>query len=162
MGGPVPVAPEIRFWRFVAPEPNCGCWLWMGTGTKDGYGHFQVKTNVCAKAHRFSYEMHKGPIPAGMQIDHKCKVRCCVNPDHLEAVTFYENQKRSTLTFTARYGNATHCIRGHEFTTENTRVLPRPNGRPGTRRICKEYERLNNRAMKAKLRAAKLQLREAM
>lgn len=80
-------------------EPNTGCWLWLRCVNHHGYGSlgFGGKTYL---AHRFSYEKFNGPIPAGYEIDHLCRVRCCVNPQHLEAVTNRENVirgKRSSL-----------------------------------------------------------------
>src|SRR6516164_7314046 len=75
------------------PEPNSGCWLWFGVQTKDGYGRWGGGANR-KLAHRISYERAKGPVPIGMQIDHLCRVRCCVNPDHLEVVTPLENNAR--------------------------------------------------------------------
>lgn len=70
-------------------EPNSGCWLWSGADNGVGYGKFRGRY-----AHRISWEMHKGPIPDGMHIDHLCRVRCCVNPEHLEPVTNRENARR--------------------------------------------------------------------
>lgn len=67
-------------------------------------------------AHRVAYELTRGPIPAGMEIDHLCRVRSCVNPDHLEAVTRGENLRRGR----GKTGAQTHCKRGHELTPENT------------------------------------------
>jgi hypothetical protein len=103
--------------------PNLGpCWLWVaGTNAKD-YGVFVVDGRDCL-AHRFSYELHVGPIPEGLQLDHLCRVHNCVNPDHLEPVTPGENSRRGSR----KRGNAgirerekTHCIYGHPFDEENT------------------------------------------
>lgn len=82
-----------RFWDFVIPEPNTGCWLWTGRDNmrygilKNGRGNVY--------AHRFSYELAKGQIPDGLVIDHLCNIPLCVNPDHLEAVTQAENLRRA-------------------------------------------------------------------
>jgi hypothetical protein len=64
------------------PEPMSGCWLWTNALNLDGYGkfHFELKRS---SAHRASWEIHRGPIPNGLQVLHKCDVPCCVNPDHL-------------------------------------------------------------------------------
>ena len=81
-----------RFMAFVIPEPNTGCWLWVGGGNGKGYGKFRPESSGRnMRAHRFAYEHFVGKIPAGMQLDHLCRVRCCVNPQHLEPVTCREN-----------------------------------------------------------------------
>lgn len=81
-----------RFETFVDKTPTC--WLWTGSLTWDGYGLFR-ENNRRTGAHRFAYEYHVGPIPAGLQLDHLCRVRNCVNPDHLEPVTASENTRRA-------------------------------------------------------------------
>lgn len=122
-----------RFMQYVSPEPNSGCWLWTGSVNFLGYGQFGLGARsgkrlsqgfrMC-RAHRVSYELHVGKIPANLHIDHLCRVRCCVNPDHLEPVTQAENNRRgaSGVVNGARQRAITHCPRGHEYTTENTRV----------------------------------------
>lgn len=84
---------EARFWDFVLPEPNCGCWLWNGPDN-GWYGLLRVGYKN-TYAHRFSYELAHGPIPRGLVIDHTCRMTFCVNPDHLEAVTQGENVRRA-------------------------------------------------------------------
>ena len=111
---------DERFDAKWIPEPNTGCWLWVGTTSPNGYGRFWSKGRL-AYAHRHAYERWVGPIPDGLQLDHLCRVRCCVNPGHLEAVTCRENLLRGE-TFQAANAAKTHCIRGHEFTPENTHV----------------------------------------
>lgn len=102
--------------RFSA-EPNTGCWLWLGgIYPTSGYGHWGR-----VPAHRRMYETLVGPIRPGLEIDHKCRVRLCVNPAHLEPVTHKENMLRGN-TFQRRNALKTHCYRGHAFTFENTRV----------------------------------------
>ena len=108
--------------KFI-PEPNSGCWLWTAANNGNGYGVIGIARGKVgsrnAYAHRLSYEWAFGKIPDGMEIDHKCRVRCCVNPDHLEAVTHKVNMHRGE-TIAAAHGRKTHCYKGHEFTPENT------------------------------------------
>jgi hypothetical protein len=108
--------PEQRFWKKVQKTDTC--WLWTGAVSTHGYGTAWVNGRSL-KAHRFSYEATRGEIPSGLQLDHLCRVRLCVNPSHLEPVTNRENALRgfSPLAMKARQ---THCKRGHEFTPENT------------------------------------------
>ena len=82
-----------KFDRHWIPEPNSGCSLWMGACNEFGYGVIR-RDGKNVKAHRFAYEREKGPIPDGMEIDHTCRNKCCVNPDHLETVTPAENRRR--------------------------------------------------------------------
>jgi len=78
------------------PDPNSGCWLWTGYLHKNGYATLKWNEGRSSTmAHRASYKAFKGPIPEGLVLDHKCKTRCCVNPDHLEPVTYAENNRRS-------------------------------------------------------------------
>lgn len=80
------------FWAKVRKTDTC--WLWFGDRKDTGYGRYKFgRKNVAA--HRFTYELAKGPIPEGLEIDHLCRVRNCVNPDHLEAVTHLVNVRRS-------------------------------------------------------------------
>ena len=101
--------------RFLAKiRVSNSCWEWQGTITKKGYGQFNLKTKKKASAHRLSYEIFKGDIPIGLTIDHLCRNRRCVNPDHLECVTMTINVLRGTGP-TAINKRKTHCIRGHEL-----------------------------------------------
>lgn len=124
-----------RFWNRVMPEPNSGCWIWIGGQSDNGYGAYWVKTTNVG-AHRISYEAHKGPIEDGMHIDHLCRVRCCVNPDHLEVVTPKENLHRSPI----HQANRTHCPQGHPYSEENTLIsVGRRHCRECGRARCREY-----------------------
>lgn len=75
-----------RFNKFVFPITECGCWVWMGTITSARYGSFRIGERLHS-AHRVSYELTYGQVPVGLQLDHICRIRCCVNPNHLEPVT---------------------------------------------------------------------------
>jgi hypothetical protein len=99
-------------------QKSGSCWLWTGGLTRDGYGVFWVNRKQRRPAHRWSYEHFVGPIPEGLQIDHLCRVRRCVNPDHLEPVTNRENILRGD-TFAAANGRKTHCPKGHPYEGEN-------------------------------------------
>ena len=97
------------------------CWEWQGYKTKKGYGRIRWRADNnkrnCIAAHRLSYEIHKGNIPEGLTIDHLCRNRLCVNPDHLEAVTNKENILRGAGVC-AENLRKTHCKRGHEYKKE--------------------------------------------
>ncbi len=108
---------EERFWRKVDKRPN-GCWVWGGATGENGYGRFHDGNGERGKllmAHRYSYELNVGPIPDGLFIDHLCRNRSCVNPDHIEPVTPKENQHRSPLTSAGK----THCPNGHPYAGAN-------------------------------------------
>ena len=113
---------DVRIKKFVAVSES-GCWEWTGRRTNQGYGCIGVYVDGKQKfklAHRVSYETFRGPIPDGLQLDHLCRVRYCVNPDHLEPVTGSENVQRSPLTLAHINAKKTHCVNGHEYTPENT------------------------------------------
>lgn len=103
------------FWQKVQITPN-KCWLWTA-GTVRGYGFFQKNY-----AHRISYEISKGKIPDGLTLDHLCRNKLCVNPDHLEPVTASENVKRY-------HRSKTHCKYGHPFTEDNMYIITFNNSR---------------------------------
>lgn len=96
------------------------CWIWTRGKLSNGYAvvSYQGKNRL---AHRLAYTIFRRPIPDGLQIDHLCGNRACVNPDHLEPVTARANTLRSEAPSAAN-ALATHCKRGHEFTAENTYV----------------------------------------
>jgi len=102
---------DNRFWSKV--DKTDFCWNWIGCLYLNGYGQFWSKGKKIL-AHRFSYEFLKEKIPKGLEIDHLCRNRKCVNPEHLEAVTHQQNMLRGTLA------QRTHCINGHEYVIENT------------------------------------------
>ena len=91
------------------------CWVWKHSLTKDGYGYKGINGKDTT-AHRVYYLAHKGEIPQGLELDHLCRNRACVNPEHLEAVTHKENMSRAIFANSKK----THCKNGHEFTPDNT------------------------------------------
>lgn len=97
---------------------SSGCWLWTKKLDRDGYAHMWRRGRTWL-VHRLTYDLLVAPIPTGMELDHLCRVRHCVNPAHLEPVTHKENILRG---FSPQAENArkTHCVNGHEFTEENT------------------------------------------
>lgn len=101
-----------------------GCWIWTASKTWAGYGRLQVTDETGRStawgAHRAAYVAWIGPVPEGMQLDHLCRVRECVNPRHLEPVTCAENGKRSPISPASINARRTHCTHGHAFDEENT------------------------------------------
>ncbi len=154
---------EERFWSKVDAEGDC--WIWIGAIGNHGYGVFcetgarsgQRKTRT---AHRYAYEALVGPIPDGMTLDHLCRTRPCLNPDHLEICSLSENVRR------AQAGRAklrpkpqkvrkerqprTHCRQGHPFSGDNLYVVP---GRG--QRTCRTCKAANGRERYLATKAAK-------
>jgi hypothetical protein len=149
-----------RFEAFVYYEPNTGCWLHAGSKTGE-YSGFQYRGKYC-RAHRVSYEHYVGPIPKGLILDHLCRVTSCVNPSHLEPVTYAENTRRGLISALRHTwvnmpvhssSRKTHCPNGHEYTEENTRVNKRGS------RECITCTRVRLREFQRKKRAAEREAR---
>ncbi len=105
-----------RFWERVdTTDGFFGCWVWRASLTPKGYAWFWAGRSVLG--HRFAYEAVNGLVPEGYELDHLCRVRHCVNPSHLEAVTHAENVRRGD---SGRYlRERTHCPQGHPYTGDN-------------------------------------------
>lgn len=145
-----------RFWSKVLVGTEGECWPWQAGCDSHGYG---VYRNV--GAHRVAYEFLVGPIPEGRHLDHAChnmdescpggkgcSHRQCVNPWHLEPIVPTENQFLSGRSPSAQNRAKTHCLRGHEFTPENTRIY-------AGRRVCRECKLFTARERYAKARFCK-------
>lgn len=102
-----------RFEAKIAYEPMSGCWLWAACVDRPGYGRFGLRGGT-RPAHRIAYEHLVGPIPPGLTIDHLCRQRCCVNPEHMEPVSRGENVLRGE-SLSAQRARQKRCRRGHSF-----------------------------------------------
>lgn len=125
-----------RFLSKISASDNC--WTWLGTPTKTGYGRFKNKGEMYY-AHRVSYSIFNGEIKKDLVIDHICKNRLCVNPEHLRQVTISQNVKENSNAPSAINREKTTCIRGHLLSGENLRY---ENGKQGIKRICKICKKL--------------------
>lgn len=109
-----------RLTRYVWKNDVTGCWVWRGATSDEGYGKANRPAGdgwVSVMAHRYMYELLRGPIADGLEMDHLCLLPRCVNPDHLEPVTPAENQRRKNALWMV-------CRNGHPRTPENTYVRP--------------------------------------
>lgn len=133
--------PFDRLMRHIEKRPD-GCWQFTGKLTGSGYSRLgRSGDSPEVKGHRPAYETLIGPIPDGLELDHICRNRACVNPAHLEPVTHQVNLLRGDWPANLRR-QQTHCIRGHEFTLENTHI--RTNGT----RLCRACARTRQAAKK--------------
>ena len=122
------------------------CWLWTGSLNRNGYGRVRhPDTQRDVVAHRLVYEAARGPIPTGLQLDHLCRVRRCVNPAHLEPVTQRENLLRGE-TITAASAAATVCPAGHPYRGDNLYINPKGH------RFCRTCHRERMAASRARRR----------
>lgn len=122
-----PLTVQERFWAKV--NRTAQCWQWTASVDSSGYGQFDHKI-----AHRVAWEWLRGPIPEGLQLDHLCRNRRCVNPDHLEPVTAAVNTQRAKAVAPRR----THCRYGHEI-----------GDRPSCRRCHADSERSRRQRLAA-------------
>lgn len=106
-----------RFHASWTEAPDSDCWLWTRTLNHHGYGKINF-LGMTVSAHRAAYYLLVGEVPAGMELDHLCRVRHCVNPAHLEPVTRRVNLLRGRTPAAANAAKS-HCSRGHELTPDN-------------------------------------------
>lgn len=139
---------STRFWSKV--DKTGDCWVWIA-GLRSGYGQFRRTRDHGnpALAHRYAYELVNGKIPDGLQLDHLCRNRACVNPDHLEPVTQQVNMLRGHQSRLAN-GMDDRCVHGHLYTPENTYRNPK---RTSDIR-CRECSRIRDRARRPAKREA--------
>ena len=129
-----------RFFKFV--EKTDTCWNWIGF-INDGYGKFNIK-DVDGKwkqyfSHRVSWSIHGRKFTDGMVLDHICRNRKCINPDHLREVTPEENVLKNSLSFVSINSEKTKCPSGHLYLGENLRHT-----KTGAR-YCLECKRIKKR-----------------
>lgn len=130
---------------------DSGCIEWIAF-VSNGYGRFfagrtRLGENGVVSAHRWSYEYHRGPVPDGLELDHLCRNRACVNPDHLEPVTHSENTLRG-MAPSALAAKKAHCPEGHPYSGDNLLV-----DNEGKRR-CRSCTRQRNREAARRRREA--------
>jgi hypothetical protein len=123
----LPLDCQIKIYQ----EPTSGCWIWMGSIGPHGYARKRHPKpnptgNVYGNFHKRLYEITVGPVPDGLELDHVCRVRSCVNPNHLEPVTHAENMRRGERN---QYSIKTHCPAGHTYEGDNLKIVMK-NGKP--------------------------------
>jgi len=123
------------------------CWVWQGATHSGGYGSVRRPGGPVESTHRVLYKETVGVIPAGLHLDHLCRVRACCNPDHLEPVTPRENILRG-VGQGALHAAKTHCLRGHPFSGDNL-FYARAGGR-----LCRKCDQIREARKREKRRAA--------
>lgn len=147
---------EERVWRHI--EKTDGCWHWRGAKFKNGYG--RIKTVIVGQptvnhlVHRLAYESMRGPVPAGLVLDHLCRNRACVNPAHLEAVSHRVNILRSPTSCSAVNARKTHCPKGHPLAGDNLTPEHLKSGGRCCKTCRNDRQRIRNRMLRARMVAA--------
>lgn len=145
---------RMPFWEHV--DKSGECWIWTGSKHSAGYG----STSVNAKrvyAHRYAYEVLVGPIPEGLVIDHLCRNRLCVRPDHLEPVTLAENTRRGATPFGPLHAT---CKRGHDVLNEENIYVAQ--GGKHCRQCARDRDNQRVRPNRGKFAYARLRARKAL
>lgn len=142
-----------RILAHIGVDEN-GCWLWQANKDTKGYGQMTIGSRTDgsrrnAMAYRVAYEVFKGEIPAGLHLDHLCRVHACVNPNHLEPVTPKENNHRGNPAWKQAKAK-THCLRGHELSGKDVYTYTSSQGT--MRRKCAVCHRTAQNAKKALIR----------
>lgn len=138
---------DLLIARFADRIEVGDCWLWTGSKQKNGYPHRVHVDGVKAYPYRHFYSTLVGPIPIDYEIDHLCRVRTCVNPDHLEAVPHAVNMSRGGKGNGQNMRAKTHCPKGHPYEGDNLLITKEANGSPSrTCRACRKvvWTRANN------------------
>lgn len=148
---PRPFIPIAQKLMNYSPEPMSGCWIWLGTEaqtTVGPYGRMHIGNGKWQYSHILSYEDAHGPVPEGLELDHKCRNTLCMNPDHLEAVTHKENVRRGRCKdIWERYRNKKFCSRGHDLSVVGMTTV---HYRGCNQYRCDECERIRGRKRRAK------------
>lgn len=131
--------------RHSIPEPMSGCWLWLARTNENGYGMLTID-GIPKLAHRLSWERSGRLLVPGLVLDHRCRVRSCINPEHLRQVTQKENLLASGETLSGANARKTHCPQGHEYDWISG------GNRPG-RRLCKQCKYKQIEAARKRRRA---------
>lgn len=143
------IPPEERFWALVDRRAVWECWPYLGAKSRKGYGGFTLSWGHSIPAHRYAYELIRGPIPEGLVLDHLCRNPSCCNPWHLDPVPDRINILRGE-GLAAQEARQTHCKRGHPFDEANTKLTRR--GSRGCRACMRERGRLDARIKNARRR----------
>jgi len=137
---------EDRFWAKV--DATGICWEWIGARNPAGYGK-TWRTDRYVDAHRAAWELLVGPIGQGLNIDHLCRNRSCINPDHLEPVPQWMNVMRAAGSVAAVNATKTHCPAGHEYDGTNTSFEKKAHGLGRRCKACRrDQARMRHRARK--------------
>ena len=136
-----------RLFKSFKINKKTGCWEWQLSINTFGYGQIRVNNpRSMRKPHRIMYELMKGKIPKKLSLDHLCRNRACINPDHLEVVTNKENILRG-VGITAQNAKKTHCKRGHRLSGKNLFFYKKAN-----QRMCRTCNYIRNKKFKDKIK----------